>query len=219
MAIRFAFSLCLVTVMVISTGCATAPKKTLSDQLAEARRSLAMIKVESKIELMTTQQLYSLPEGADKKKAIEDEQKLDKAFSEMLTACQGTVAGFESQGRKWGGVKLGVAIVGTVAGAIVVPALTAAAATANAVWISGFGGVAGASNAAQQALSDVGFTPTSVLQTRQNILDDWKAATNVYFKPESSYADKKAAIQKGLTACTLYAITVPGQLISSPQTQ
>jgi hypothetical protein len=96
----------------------------------------------------------------------------------------------------------------------VVPALTAAAASANAVWISAFGGVSGASNAAQQALSDVGFTATSVRQTRQKILEDWKAATSDYFNPESTYEKRKMAIQRGLTACTLYAVTVPGQQIA-----
>jgi hypothetical protein len=146
---RIIFGVCITAWVVMGTGCATGPKKTFSDRLAEARQSLAMIKVEPGIQSKTTQQVYSLASTDEEKKAaIEKEQELNDAFNKMLTACQGTLAGFESQGRGWGVTKVVIATVGTISGAIVVPALTAAAASANAVWISAFGGLSGASNAA-----------------------------------------------------------------------
>jgi hypothetical protein len=223
MAIRLILCFCFFAVMVIGTGCSTVQKASFANKLAEARQSLTMIEVDPYLSTKTGKEIQAFlakpqPTEDDKKKAEllkKTEQGLDEAFNKMLSACQATLAGFESQGRGWGVVKISIAAIGTIAGAIAVPALTAAAPMANAAWIAGFGGVSGATNAAQQSLADVGFTPTSVLQDRQNILDSWKAAMSEYFAPETTQDKRKIAIQKGLAACTLYAVTIPGQQIES----
>ena len=123
--------------MIATMGCATAPQKTFGDKVAQARRSLEKVNTE----------ISFSPTGEN------TQDSLDKAFADMMTACQGTLGRFEREGRGWGVTKVAIATLGTIAGAIVVPAFTAAAASANAVWISAFGGFSGAANAAQQAFS------------------------------------------------------------------
>ena len=223
MAIRLILCLCFFAAIIIGTGCATVQKATFADKLGEARRLLAKIQVDPALSTKTAKEIHAFlakpePNAEDMKKAElvkKTEQDLDEAFNKMLSACQATLAGFESEGRGWGAVKISIAAIGTIAGAIAIPALTAAAPMANAVWVAGLGGVSGATNAAQQALGDVGFTPTSVLRDRQNILDSWKAAMSDYFAPETTQGNRKASIQKGLAACTLYAVTIPEQQIES----
>ena len=222
MIIRLIFCFGTFVTMIVITGCSTTPKTVFANKLTEARQSLARIEVDPSIAYKTTNEIHALlsqlepKEAGRKKKELEKTEKaLDEAFSSMLGACQATLAGFEYQGHGWSAVKVSIATIGTIAGAIAVPALTAAAPVANAVWISVFGGVSGATNAAQQSLSDVGFTPASILQDRQRILDSWKAATSDYFAPEGTQEKRKTAIQKGLVACTLYAVTIPGQQIDS----
>jgi hypothetical protein len=99
--------------------------------------------------------------------------------------------------------------VGALVGTVAIPALSTANAAANKVWISALGGVSGVANAAQQAMGSVGFTPGDQLKIRQDAITDWKAATADYFNASNSFDVRLASVQKGLTSCVMYSITIP----------
>lgn len=208
-----AMSGAFVASIVCCTSCASVPTTRPVDTstLEAARAALAGVNLSgNQTAAQVAAHQVSTLEVDDKQERKEQDEALDAAFGSMLAACQEVVSGFESSADRLRTVKVMVATVGAVAGSIAVPALTSASAAANAVWITSFGGISGVANAAQQALTEVGLTPSTVLQDRQNILADWKKATEAYFDPTSDNVDRSLAIQQGLTACTLYGITVPG---------
>ncbi len=206
------------TGVVASSGC-TIPKKKSPDEFrllsAAARRSLLSIDLGAAANKTAKQFRESVgaPEGSETR----PEADLDTAYNSMLNLCSHTLAGFESRANALSYWKLAVAVVGSVAGSVAIPVLTAASATANKVWISGLGGVSGVANAGQQALNDAGLTPTAVLQTRATILSDWKSATSDYFDADKSFEQHKSAIAKGVVACTLYQLTTTPMGSADPQ--
>jgi hypothetical protein len=142
------------------------------------------------------------------------DKALSDAFADMLTGCKSALSGFEGKADTLKGWKVGIATTGALVGGVAIPALTTASAAANAVWISGLGGVSGIANAAQQSMDSEGLTSSSMLSIRSKVLDDWKSATSDYFDATKTYTERQIAIQKGVVACTLYAITVPDVAVS-----
>jgi hypothetical protein len=196
-------SLAVAAPLLLLAACGTAPKVDTA-ALDAARVSLAQIDL-SKGELkgMTVRKAKGDAE-AEKKDA-----ELGKAFGEMVAACKGVLGGLEHRANKLSTWKIAIAATGALVGGVAVPALTTASATANAVWISALGGLSGVANAAQQVMTEEGFTSAAVLEVRQAILRDWKEATATYFNPDSGFEARRTSIHKGLTACTFYSITVP----------
>jgi hypothetical protein len=182
-------------------GCA-APQVKL-DRLEEARKTLAKVDI-SKIATLTA------AEGAAQPSLTKDEEeRLTHAFNEMLHACRETLTGFESRSKRLQYARVAIATIGALAGGVILPALTTASALANAEWISALGGISGVSNAAQQSMSAEGLTASSVLRTRQSIIESWKQAAETYFNPKATYEERRTAVASALAACTLYSITVP----------
>lgn len=70
------------------------------------------------------------------------------------------------QNRAWA---IGIATVGIIAGAIVVPAM--AAGSASAAWVAGVGGVAGAANAAQLTLNSHGMSADQSARTYSRLIE------------------------------------------------
>ena len=193
----------------MNAGCATSPRPPISiAPLEGARRSLAQVNLSNeKIAKRTAQIVESDPNLRAEQDTAET--ALNIAFNDMLQACRGVLTGLESRANKLQITKVVIGIVGALVGGVFIPVLTTASAAGNAALIAGLGGVSGAANAAQMFMSEAGLTPTVVLQARQKILEEWKSATNDYFDPKSTYEVRVRAIHRGLTACTLYAITVP----------
>lgn len=129
------------------------------------------------------------------------------AFADMLNACQASLSNFEARANKLSKWRRNVAIVGAVVGGVAIPALTTAAAAGNAVWISGLGGVAGVTNAAQQSMIADGQTPAAVLDVRENVLKEWREAIKDYYG-ETDTKKRLDHIQKAVAACTVYSVTI-----------
>lgn len=198
--------------MTVIAGCAMGPETRVSvDKFEAARQSLAKIDLSNdKVAAMTARQAAANPEETAK-----EEERTREAFSKMLEACKTALAHFESKADRLRTAKIAISTVGAIAGAVVVPGLTAAATTGNAVWIAAFGGVSGVANTAQQTMSDVGLDAKSVLVDRQKILDNWRTAVVKYYEPNSTYTDRMLALQRALAECTLYGITIPDAQIDA----
>jgi hypothetical protein len=131
---------------------------------------------------------------------------LDDAYQNMMGYCSNTLTKFQQQSNRLTYWTVAVAVVGSVAGSIAVPALTAAAST-NKVWISAMGGISGTANAGQQALSSGGLTSASVLQSRETVLTNWKKDIADYYDSTKTLAEQKVAIEKSFADCELYDIS------------
>jgi hypothetical protein len=185
--------MCITVAVVLVAACSTTPSTPVSTQrLMEARKAVASAKAVT-----------------DASPTATKDEKVDKAFGAMMDACKASLSQLERTADNLRSWKIGIATAGALVGGIAIPALTATAPASNAVWISGLGGFSGVTNAAQQSMTEVGWTPTSVLQTRQSILDRWEIAMRDYFDPKVDAPARLLAVQKALTACSLYAITIP----------
>ncbi len=142
-------------------------------------------------------------------------QELDQKFAEVITLCQRVLSGYEASAQRYRWISVGIALVGAISGAVVVPALTAAASHANAAYIAAFGGVSGAANTAQQTMSQQGLTAQEALTVRNNIRNQWDKALTDFFtvKPPATSEDptnylnqKYTALQQSRAACVNYAV-------------
>ena len=113
-------------------GCAVAPRPGTGTSFEAARQSLARVDPSNDAVARTTARAAAMRSL----KTTEQEQQLATAFNGTLGACQSVLTGFESKANKLRMTKVVIATIEAIAGAIVVPAVTAASATANAVWIS-----------------------------------------------------------------------------------
>jgi cytochrome c5 len=145
--------------------------------------------------------------SANQKQAAVSDDEVAAAFDSMLNACHASLSTFEARANNLHKWRRRVAILGAVVGGIAIPALTTASAAGNAVWISALGGVAGVTNAGQQAMVADGQTPAAVLEMRENVLTDWKAAIDGYYG-EADPTKRLQFIQRGVAACTLYSVTI-----------
>jgi hypothetical protein len=146
---------------------------------------------------------------SDKQKLDEASAKLDVEFAKMLAECHDVLSSFETTARgfQWG--EFTIAIIGSISGAVVAPALTTASAVGNKVWSSAFSGVSGAANTAQASMRELGLSSREALLTRQAIRNDMKDALDAYFAKDASIDQRSLAIQKATVACVNYALTVP----------
>lgn len=104
--------------------------------------------------------------------ATTEEKKaaIHKDMGEALSFCRGILNHYEKKANATNYWMLGIAGVGTVAGAVIVPAL-AAKATASKSAIAAWGGMSGIANATQSSLSSSGLDSSSILLTREKIAD------------------------------------------------
>ena len=101
----------------------------------------------------------------------------DKYKIETMSLCTRSFEKSQQEFRLSQGWVLFLTLIGAGSGAVGVPALTAAAA-ANKVWISAFGGVAGMTNALAASTAAAGEAPKNFSQDRSNFLDRARADLN-----------------------------------------
>jgi hypothetical protein len=98
--------------------------------------------------------------------------------------------------------------VGTLAGAVAAPALTAANASANAVWIAGLAGLSGATNMAQDEFGKYLDSSQELLGTRNTLVQTILEKIAAYHKaPDDA---KPAAVQELVAACEFYVLVEAG---------
>ena len=200
------------------TSAAIAQSETLPYEKVREKLSEVEKKIEIKKEIIKKQAQNKAETSAEQqrpKEAITKEinKILDDAFTMTVNSCQGILGKYESKATKIQIVKVSLAVVGALSG-VAVPALMAAAASGNAVWAAGLGGLSGVTNAAQATLSDSGLTPAVSLQTRAQILQEFNTAINDYFDPKNDDETRMMSIKKAFTACVLHSVIVPDQKTS-----
>lgn len=135
------------------------------------------------------------------------EDAIQRDFSDMFTFCKGVLTGFETRSNYYRQIALGLAIVGAIAGSVIVPGLSAAAPKANAAWTAAFGGVSGVTNTAQHTMTSEGLSGSVVLTDRNTVVTKVQAALEEYFGASGDITKSRLAIQKAKAACAFYALT------------
>lgn len=99
-----------------------------------------------------------------------DRQNLEKAFGDVLAFCEERLSGYESKAEKQAKRAFWISLSGLLAGAVISPALAAASAKGNAVWISAFSGWGGETNFVSQTYRTSGLSGATIAQTRNEII-------------------------------------------------
>ena len=155
-----------------------------------------------------SQKKIAVPRDAKPEQILAYEKEIEKYWAEMLVECKAAFSTLESTASTLRWTSFGIAMVGTVAGAIVAPALAVTAPTANAAWTAGFSGLSGATNTAQNVLKERDLTPEYNLKIRDEMRSKWDAALLEYYAADSPQK-RVMALQKATAACVGYAIMNP----------
>lgn len=148
--------------------------------------------------------------GKSKKQLNEENQKLiEEKLAEVLNFCLPRLSGYEQKSADQARKAYWLSMSGLIAGAIAVPALTAANSTANAGWIAGLGGWSGATNFAGQALKESGLSGSTIAETRNNIIRKVTDQIEIASDGTKTFEERRNALMKGRAACVMYEIAVP----------
>ena len=138
--------------------------------------------------------------------------ELRQEYAKVMSTCSQVLSKFEAHSEALQWTKIALATIGAAAGSIVVPVLTATAASANAEAISAFGGVSGLINGVQGALSETGLTPAESLMTREQIRSKFFTKIEEYYTElggaAPNYGAAAAKLDAAKAQCVLYAINV-----------
>ena len=140
-----------------------------------------------------------------------EKRELMDAYKKMFERCKAVLSDYDKRASNLGLIAFAIAVVGSISGAVIAPALIAAAPASNKVAISALSGTAGASNVAQGALEKQGLTSEHVQELRYNTRQEFKKAVLDFYeglKKEDANSARKA-ITDGEIACMTYAVFDP----------
>lgn len=175
-------------------GCAGSPTKTAVDPSAAQTFSISKI-------TDTGKSLAQLDEA--------NQRLLEAELQKVLNFCFPRLSGYERKSAAQAKQAYWLSMSGLVAGAVAVPALTAAGATSNAGWIAGFGGWSGATNFAGQALKESGLSGSTIAETRNNIIRRVTDQIEIASDGTKPFDERRNALMKARAACVMYEIAVP----------
>lgn len=197
---RVIISLCIglaLIVAVLLIGCAGPSTRMVVDPSAAKTFSIAKITDSTKSALQLEQ---------------ENQLLLESKFVEVLNFCLPRLSGYEKKSADQARNSYWLSMSGLIAGTAAVPALTAASASANAAWIAGLGGWAGATNFAGQALKESGLSGAAVAETRNSIIRRLTAQIEIASDGTKSFDERRNALMKARAECVCYEIAVPAIL-------
>ena len=139
----------------------------------------------------------------------ENTKNLEAGLEDVLNYCLPRLSGFESRSEHQARLAFWLSMSGLLAGAVIAPALTAAAAQANAAWIAALSGWAGATNFAGQVLRTSGLSGSTIAETRNTIIQNVKKQIAIAMDGENSFEERRAALLQARAECALYEIAVP----------
>lgn len=139
----------------------------------------------------------------------ENQRLLESKLEEVLNFCLPRLSGYEQKSASQANKAYWLSMSGLVAGAVAVPALTAANATSNAGWIAGLGGWSGATNYAGQALKESGLSGSTIAETRNSIIRRVTDQIEIAGDGTKSFEERRNALMKARAACIMYEIAVP----------
>jgi hypothetical protein len=138
-----------------------------------------------------------------------DRRVLEDGLNEVLNFCLPRLSGYEKKSADQAELAFWLSMSGLLAGAVAVPALTAAAAQANAAWIAGLSGWAGATNFASQVLRSSGLSGSAIAETRNTIIRNLKEQIAVASDGSKTFEERRNALMKARAECVVYEISVP----------
>ena len=185
--------LILVAVACLLSGCAAAQFSKVS---SSASRSFEINKI-----VDSSKSVQQLSEA--------NQQLLETKLQEVLDFCQPRLSGYEIESAKQARLAYWLSMSGLIAGAVVSPVLIAASASANAAWIAGFSGWAGATNFAGESLRSSGLSGTTIAETRNKIISSVRDQISVAIDTTKTFEERRNALMKARSECILYEIAVP----------
>ncbi|RUO73444.1 hypothetical protein [Idiomarina ramblicola] len=139
----------------------------------------------------------------------ENQELIEAKLAEVLNFCLPRLSGYEQKSANQARMAYWLSMSGLLAGSVAVPALAAASPSANAAWVAGLGGWAGATNFAGQALKESGLSGSAIAQTRNEIIrgvtDQIEAASD----GAKTFEERRNALMKARASCVMYEIAVP----------
>ncbi len=162
----------------------------------------------------TAAETYTLQKATDPTKTAYELSEIDRAnlersFSGVLAFCQERLSGYELQSKTQAKKAFWISLSGLLAGSIISPALTAASAKGNAVWISALSGWGGATNFVSQSYRTSGLSGTTIAETRNKIIDKVGVHIAVASDGDRTFEERKNALMQARAECILYQIAVP----------
>ena len=218
MGINVASVMGFAAVLSLLTGCATSSSSVKGRMAAGDSARIAIQKIELGAAGGQTRAAWRAAAPAAVAAAVAaggapapaPDTSLDNAYQQMMTYCSSTLTKFEQRSDNLTYWSVAIAVVGSLAGGVGVPALTAASASHKAL-VAALGGISGTANAGQQALSGGGITSASVLQSRENVLTNWKTDIADYYDSTKTLDQQRTAIEKSFADCELYEISTTTQ--------
>lgn len=207
----------LVCSFLLLYGCATVPVDLSRGSILGEGGLLTTREVKARhkqeLKALSVQKLSFQEEQVQKQELLqkqdqENQAAISKDFQATMADCNKIFSRFERTANTFRWTSFGIAMVGTIAGAVIVPALTAANAAAFKVTIAAFGGLSGAANAAQGTLTQQGLTAEETIKARDQLRSDFKGAMNDYFKAkdEGDKDKQEVGLERAAVACISYAV-------------
>jgi hypothetical protein len=195
----------LCTLAAFATGCASVGQQAVSVAGGTGEQTNRFFKSATAAKGLLSKKAGTDTDCDDPPQEIKD--KLKAEYIATLGFCRDVLAGFESNAQfaKYGAFSL--ALLGGIAGAVVVPALAAAGAAKSA--IAAWGGVAGLTNYAQQTVSNVGLGPATYLADRELLRQEIFKATSGFNDPKADYCERVSAVGSMHAACINYQLVAP----------
>lgn len=131
-----------------------------------------------------------------------------KSYNNTILRCQKVINSYHSRSRLDSRAAFWVQVSGLVAGAVVAPALVAAASAANKAWIAGLSGYAGATNLAETSLGNANLNGISQANTANRIVARIRKDI-VGAQSGTDWGARYDALMKVVSDCTLIQIGVP----------
>jgi hypothetical protein len=197
-----AFILHLAVLSMVALGC-TNVKSTVNplsqSAAAEIKKSIGDAKVANPSLMASEEQQLG-------------KEALGKEYDLTIEKCRTLLTGYEDKAEWVTYTRIGLGLVGSVAGGVVIPALSAAAPIANKAAISSLGGLSGITSGVLGGMGDGGLTPAHILMARQESREEIFKALKNYYKlvGDNKSIEAGVVLDEVRAICTLYKVTVPG---------
>jgi hypothetical protein len=146
-------------------------------------------------------------------------KSLDDDFASVRGICAPILYGYKEDTRNASMFAFGLQVLGTLAGAVVVPSLAAMAAAPKSV-IAAWGGVAGVTNTLQHTAKDVALGPASQYTARESLRSSLLSLTKQFTDKFASFPND-VMVQIGIlnqmkAECDFPPIPIPGDVTALP---
>jgi hypothetical protein len=160
--------------------------------------------------------------AADKAQKDQKSEDVRQIWERAVQICAVSIQGLEARAQKAGTAQFLVAAVGTIAGAVIAPALTAGSYAKTAV--AGWSGLSGVANASQKSVGDYFYSAPDLQQSREALIRDIHSLSDDFNKKGATPDDQIAAAYKLIDRCQFYALlkaaaySTPGATTGKPET-